>query len=60
MKDMNFSFVSFEKIKRINSFELQTLIHLPKGKIEIVNDKGLFLGLGKLHVFFHIEVRNDF
>jgi hypothetical protein len=33
---------------------------LPKGKNEIVNDKGLFLALGKLHVFFHIEVRNDF
>jgi hypothetical protein len=52
MKDMNFSFVSFEKIQRIIFFEFPTLIHLPKGKNENINDKGLIFSIGEAACFF--------
>ncbi len=47
------TYISFElKIQRIKKFELQTLIHMPKIRDEVVNDKVLFFSIGKPTCFF--------
>jgi hypothetical protein len=47
------TYISFElKIQRIKKIELQTLIHLPNIRDEVVNDKKIFFSIGKPTCFF--------
>ncbi len=50
------TYISFElNIQRIKKIELQTLIHLPKIRGEVLNDKVLFFSIGKPTFFFDIR-----